>query len=353
MGTLYNSVMKILVCSTSDTSIKYFLEKHFQYFMINKGHSVHFWPDVSEKIFDICIFTDFNGNIENLKSIYPSAKYVLLDPKMNNRKQVLNVRLSDLVVVSSIEQYEFASQFNKNVKIHHWYRYLETSHPELSKTNSTRDVIEILYHGNKVHLESIGNTLKPALEKLNRIHNIEFTVIYNINKLGKWKKSVPKNVKINHVQWSEDNYLNIFKNSDIGVIPNFIPESRLQISFYLNKLYLMIRFLRTMNINKNDYKLRFKHNSNPGRLYEFAITQTPVVAEATLSLAQEVEHGTSGYLVLSESGWYSALNALIMNQQLRRDFGQKLFTRFEERHDIHNSLQIFESNLQKLVVRDL
>jgi glycosyltransferase involved in cell wall biosynthesis len=115
----------------------------------------------------------------------------------------------------------------------------------------------------------------------------------------------------------------------------------------------MIRFLRTMNINKNDYKLRFKHNSNPGRLYELAITQTPVVAEATLSLAQEVEHGTSGYLVLSESGWYSALNALILNQQLRRDFGQKLFTRFGERHNIHDSLQIFESNLLELVIRDL
>jgi hypothetical protein len=345
--------MKILVYATSDTSIKYFLEKHFQYFMMDKGHQVFFWTNVNEEVFDICIFTDFNGDIKNLKTIYPGAKYVLVDPKMNNKKQIINVRLSDLVVVSSIEQFEFANQFNKNVKIHYWYRYLENSSIKFLKINNNNDAIEILYHGNKIHLEAIGNTLKPALERLNRVHNIEFTAIYNINKLGKWTKSVPKNVKINHVQWSEDNYLNVISNSDIGVIPNFIPESRLQISFYLNKLYLLIRFLRTMNINKNDYKLRFKHNSNPGRLYEFAITQTPVVAEATLSLAQEVEHGTSGYLVLSESGWYSALNSLILNQQLRRDFGEKLFTRFGERHNIRNSLQIFESNLQELVVRDL
>jgi glycosyltransferase involved in cell wall biosynthesis len=346
--------MKILVCATADTSIKYFLEKHFQYFMMDKGHNVYFWPNVNEEVFDICIFTDFNGDIKNLKTIYPGAKYVLVDPKMNNKKQIKNAKLSDLVVVSSIEQFEFANQFNKNVKIHHWYRYIENRSVEFSKINDNKnDVIEILYHGNKIHLEAIGNTLKPALERLNRIHNIEFTVVYNIKNLGKWTKSVPKNVKINHVQWSEDNYLNVISKSDIGVIPNFIPESRLQISYYLSKLYLMLRFLRTMNINKNDYKLRFKHNSNPGRLYEFAITQTPVVAEATLSLAQEIEHGTSGYLVISESGWYSALNELILNQQLRRDFGQKLFTRFGERHDIHNSLQIFESNLQELVVRDL
>ena len=58
---------------------------------------------------------------------------------MNNKKQIKNAKLSDLVVVSSIEQFEFANQFNKNVKIHHWYRYIENRSVEFSKINDHKN----------------------------------------------------------------------------------------------------------------------------------------------------------------------------------------------------------------------
>jgi glycosyltransferase involved in cell wall biosynthesis len=268
---------------------------------------------------------------------------------MNNRKQINNVKFSDLVFVSSIEQKEFAIQFNDNIEVHHWYRYLEETKTNLPKKNTEGSRIQIVYHGNKIHLESISTTLKPALEKLSEFHDLEFLAIYNIKKLGIWTKSVPRNVKINHIQWDENTYIEYINNADIGVIPNFIPQSSSKISFYLSKLYMQIRFRSSMNINKNDYKLRFKHNSNPGRLYEFAVTKKPVVAEATLSIAQQIEHGFSGYLVLSYFGWYEALNKLILNEKLRLQIGQNLFDRFEERLKPQDLLEIFELNLKKLI----
>jgi glycosyltransferase involved in cell wall biosynthesis len=319
--------------------------------MENRGNTVHFWPE-SEKIhYDICIFTDNDIHIKKLKTKYPSSKFVLIDPKMNSKKQILNVMQSNLVIVSSLEQSEMAKNFNHNVVIHHWFRYIDSTNDIGRKKMKETDEIEIVYHGNKVHLEAIGKTLKPALERLNQIYKIEFTVIYNITKLGIWKKSVPKGLKVNHVEWDEKTYIKRIVDADIGVIPNFIPQTRLKIGLILNKAYLIYKFKSKMNINKNDYLLRFKHNSNPGRLYEFAITKTPVVAEATLSLSQEIIDGVSGYLVLSEQGWFTALQSLIENQELRLNFGQNLESIFSKKHNLQVALNKIEKNLKGLLVK--
>jgi glycosyltransferase involved in cell wall biosynthesis len=324
------------------------MEEHFHKFMVEKGHEIDFWHKSQAVTYDLCLFTDNSSDIKILRSKYPYSKYVLLDPKMNNQRQILNAVGANLVVVSSIEQAELVAKYNKNVLVHYWFRYSNSRVDIGNNIGSPKNKIEILYHGNKIHLEAMGSTLKPALERLNLEHNIEFTAIYNIAKLGFWKKAVPKNVKVNHIQWTKEDYFRRILNSDIGVIPNFIPEIPSKLNYVLNKFNLHFKYFSGMNINKNDYSLRFKHNSNPGRIYEFAKARKSVVAEATPSMGQEIEHGISGFLVMTENGWFTAISKLIEDPKLRSDLGSNLNSRFLKRHDLETALYNFYRSLKDL-----
>jgi hypothetical protein len=112
-------------------------------------------------------------------------------------------------------------------------------------------------------------------------------------------------------------------------------------SYLINKSSLFIRDHRTHNINKNDYLIRYKHNSNPGRLHEYALCSIPVVAEATLSMAQSIEHMDNGFLVLGEEGWYVYLKKLILDSEYRRTVGEKLHNSFFEKNSIEQNLKNF------------
>ena len=70
--------------------------------MVDKGHEIDFWPKSEAVTYDLCLFTDNSSDIKSLRSKYPNSKYVLLDPKINNQRQILNAVGANLVVVSSI-----------------------------------------------------------------------------------------------------------------------------------------------------------------------------------------------------------------------------------------------------------
>ena len=67
----------------------------------------------------------------------------------------------------------------------------------------------------------------------------------------------------------------------------------------------------------------------------------PVVAEATLSMAQCIEHLDNGFLVLGEEGWYVYLKELILDSERRRNVGEKLHNSFFKKNSIEQSLNNF------------
>jgi len=96
-------------------------------------------------------------------------------------------------------------------------------------------------------------------------YQIEFRAMYNIEKLGKWKASVPRNIPLKHVQWSEENYYKYMSEADIGIVPNLIPIrnlNRVKEKATVSKRY----FVDT----PEDYLIRFKITSNPGRIILFS-----------------------------------------------------------------------------------
>lgn len=52
-------------------------------------------------------------------------------------------------------------------------------------------MIKLCYHGNKEHLEQMSMALRTVLEKFDDEYELCFRAIYNIKKLGLWKKTDP------------------------------------------------------------------------------------------------------------------------------------------------------------------
>ena len=334
--------MRIAILHNRDTSIKYFIDEYFVDWLKNRGHTVEFTLDNNPETLDFCFFSDNDTSAQKLLEINPNLKIALIDPKINNKTQEANLKLSHLAIVSSIEQAELAFRFNPHIFINHWFRYLKKPAEKWVRgEKSNSQLIDIVYHGNKVHLEASHRTLLPALERLATEFPIRFVAIYNIQKLGVWKRFVPKNLSVKHQQWDPESYLKTISDSDIGVIPSFTPQINGKMSYLINKSSLFIRDHRTHNINKNDYSIRYKHNSNPGRLHEYALCSIPVVAEATLSMAQSIEHMDNGFLVLGEEGWYVYLKKLILDSEYRRTVGEKLHNSFFEKNSIEQNLKNF------------
>ena len=87
------------------------------------------------------------------------------------------------------------------------------------KYHNKKNVIKIGYHGNKLHLENMHPRVTDALIKLSENYKIEFLAIYNIDNLGIWECDFPKNLSVQHIQWTESVYNDILSTVDIGIVP--------------------------------------------------------------------------------------------------------------------------------------
>jgi glycosyltransferase involved in cell wall biosynthesis len=206
-----------------------------------------------------------------------------------------------------------------------------------------------VYHGNKVHLEASRDTLVRALQRLSKERQFIFTPIYNIKKLGIWKRFLPRGVNIRHIQWEPETYLSHIAQSDIGVVPNFLPTGPKLLNYWGHKIVENSKIGVRTNINRKDYLNRYKFTSNSGRLYEYALLAKPVVAEPTLSISQDIVHNKDGFLVLTEEGWYSSLKTLIDNPKLRNNLGISFKMNFLAKHSKEHYFEKMQDFLQSII----
>lgn len=333
--------------SHADTSIKYFLREHvadyltdFDFLVSYENESFHY---------DICLFSENSASLQELKNNNVANKYIVLDPKMNSREHMFNISHSDGAIVSSLEQAERAYKYQRNILVQPWFRFIDFNNRKLFVPKKSNPVINIVYHGNKVHLEAMKDTLAPALTELSTERNIVFTAIYNIKKLGMWKRNLPKGVRINHLQWNPDTYLEQIASADIGVIPNFLPTGSRNFNYLVHKVQSKFILGQRLNIDRKDYLHRYKFTSNSGRLYEYALLKKPVVAEPTLSISQDIEHDKSGFLVLTKEGWHNSLLKLIDNAVLRKKVGVSLNLNFFHKHNKEDYLRTIKLFLETIL----
>lgn len=279
------------------------------------GHEVvrNDWENYGK--YDIALFMAPDSDVRRAKASSPRIKCGIMDPKAATGRQIEEARAADFLLVSSVEQRDFFLKYNRNILIY----YMFPATKEIPKTHSDKNKIIIGYHGNKQHLDAMAD-VAAALDELAKKYDIELWAIYNIEKLGKWKRNIPKICTVRHIQWSEENLVSYLSRCDIGIAPSILPTSSAGWRIRPLRSY----FYNPEGYQNSDYVLRFKYSNNPGRLYVFSQLYVPVVADFTPSACQLIKDGESGFLVGTKEGWYNALEALILSAELRNKFSINL-----------------------------
>ena len=294
--------------------------------------------------YDYALFPTYLSDLKEIhraKSQNPNIKVGIIDPRSSDIKQYVSE--SDFLIVDSIEMEDFFLKYNKPI-----FRYYE--YPKCIKSTKLnfekKQRYIIGYHGNKIHLTSMYPGITSALENLAQDYDIELWVIYNIKDLGKWNYGLPKNLKIRHIQWHENVYNEELSNVDIGLIPTSMPLN--------TKSSRIVRVNSFFNDTDDDYIIRFKMPSNPGRMIVFWKLGIPVVADFLPSHFQFIKEGVNGLLASSSAGWYHSIRKLIENKELRKSISLNAQDDYDHLfcHNVQNNrfmkfLENFPDNLPK------
>jgi hypothetical protein len=231
--------------------------------------------------------------------------------------------------VSSVEQRDAFLRLNRNVHVLYMFPLM----PARERVHEDRDTVVLGYHGNRVHLEAMSDTVTPAIEELARSRPVELVCVTNFERYGLPAIGMPDErlVSVRHVQlddrWAPDTTVSLsildhLAHVDIGLVPNLLPvhrrEQALRLTASDNPWLLYEPF---------DYLLRLKGSSNPGRLYAFAQLGVPVAADFTPSLCQFVLDGVSGCLAATPEGWFEALSVLADSATVRQRMADELRAR--------------------------
>ncbi len=296
------------------------------------------WNNYEE--YDVVIFMAPDSKIREVKKTNQKIVCGLFDPKATHSWQIQEARAADFLIVSSIEQREFFIQYNENIFIY----YMFPDVPEITKKHIKKDKIIIGYHGNKQHLDAM-ELVSQALDRIAKKYDIELWAIYNIEKLGRWKRNIPKKCRVRHIQWTSEDLVDQLSHCDIGIVPALHPTSWLG-KLLTRPIRSYIPFLNFEGFNRNDYLQRFKYSNNPGRIYVFSQVSIPVVADFTPSTCQIIEDGVSGLLAGTSQGWEYALTQLIEHVEHRNTFSYNLYSKLA--HSPDNNFKKFTVFIKKL-----
>lgn len=269
--------------------------------------------------YDVALFMTYDhGIIKNVKKAFPHLKIGLIDPR--NYKVFESTKYCDFIIIDSIEMEDFWRVSQKPI-----FRYSEYPNiPYVTKQHVYKENISIGYHGNQIHLECMAENVSPALSKLGKKYNIELLIMHNGSAPTGNEYWYPKNVQVSHVPWNMNNYVEELAKCDIGIVPNNLLHD--------NKVKNTNKKNYNFNYSPDDYSLRFKMPSNPGRFIVFGKLGIPVVADFYPSAIQYLQNG-NGFVAHHPAGWYFSLERLITSHTLRQKMGNSLQKLVKENFD--------------------
>lgn len=267
--------------------------------------------------FDACLVMTYDHElVAKIKQINPNILIGIADPR--NYKVVNSALLCDYLVCDSIEMEDYWRKVQKPI-----FRYVE--YPDITtnkKDHKEKETITIGYHGNQIHLDCMSESVTPALIELGKKYNIELMVMHNGAPPSGNESWFPHGVKVIHVPWSMENYVKYLSKCDIGIAPNNLIHNEKEKSDNVLK--------KSYNYSPDDYSLRFKMPSNPGRFIIFGKLGIPCVADFYPSALQILD-GKNGFVAHNPAGWYWALENLIKSSELRQAIGERLQNLVENR----------------------
>ena len=284
--------------------------------------------------FDACLVMTYDHQyVSIIKKNFPNLKVGLVDPR--NYKVTESALESDFIVCDSIEMEDYWRKVAKPI-----FRYVE--YPNITtvkKDHVKKEKITIGYHGNQIHLDCMSEKVTPALNNLAKKYNIELLVMHNGSAPSGNEKWYPDNINVRHVKWSMENYLKELSKIDIGIAPNNMIHNDEQMK--------QNETASAYNYSPDDYSLRFKMPSNPGRFLIYGKLGVPCVADFYPSALQLLD-GENGFVAHNIQGWQWCLEQLIKSSSLRQKMGDNLQKLVEDKFDFHYQNDKFLKFLRNL-----
>lgn len=288
------------------------------------GINAHINPDCPKE-FDVIILGK-NLSLKKIKPIIASndkALYGNINPSdYAKRKKIL--KLCDFFIVGSIEEKVYYLKYSKKVFI---FPLIETIY-STKKIHVEKNNIILGYHGNKMHLEEFHPHIKKAIEEVAKTIPLKMIAVYNIKKLGKWKKGRP-DIDIEDIQWDIETIEKQLIRADIGIVP-----SNISLSPFTKTIILGAEKLFHPKFGfSNDYLLRFKNNSNAGRAFVFHQLNIPVISDLSPSNFHILADIDSGYIANGQESWTSALFDLANSANRRALVSENAYKEFKRKYD--------------------
>jgi len=270
--------------------------------------------------YDVVLLMTYDHHwAKEIKQAAPNAKLGIIDPR--NYSVAESIDFCDFLVVDSIEMEDFWRISKKPI-----VRYAE--YPKIKSTkkkHERKDRISVGYHGNLIHLECMSETVTPALSSLSSKFDLDLVVMHSGLAPTGYEEWIPQGVNVVHVPWSMENYHRHLGNCDVGIVPNNILHNVKD----KNEGVLQKNF----NYSKDDYSIRFKMPSNPGRFIVFGLLGIPVVADFFPSAIQLLDMNNTGFVACNPQGWEYCLERLFESHVLRQKMGDGLQNLVEEKFD--------------------
>tara|TARA_R110002012_G_scaffold280852_1_gene469578 strand:+ start:2002 stop:2988 length:987 start_codon:yes stop_codon:yes gene_type:complete len=292
--------------------------------------------DTQFQNYDILLLLTYDHQIiKTVKEKLPKLKIGIIDPRSSLVRE--GVEHSDFIIIDSTEMEDFWRVSRKPI-----FRYSE--YPDIEyydKQHTQKNKVTIGYHGNKIHLECMAQNVTEALSNLGKKHDLELLIMHNFPPPDGTESWYPDNVSVRHVPWSMSNYHLELSKADIGIAPNNIIHDE--------SLKSILQANSKFNCNVDDYSIRFKMPSNPGRILIFGKLGIPVVADFYPSAMELLAKERNGFVAHSSAAWEYYLDKLVSSHELRTTMGNNLqnLVRTEFDFDVQNSriTSFFESLL--------
>ena len=290
--------------------------------------------------YDILLLMTYDHKIvKTVKERFPKIKIGIIDPRTSAVTE--SAKLSDFIIIDSTEMEDFWRVVKKPI-----FRYSE--YPDIDyfqKEHEEKDKIVIGYHGNKIHLECMAQNVTQALTNLGKKYDLELLVMHNFSPPSGQEPWYPANIKVRHVPWSMKNYHLELSKADIGISPNNIIHDE--------STKALLQTHNNFNCHVDDYSLRFKMPSNPGRIIIFGKLGIPVVADFYPSAIELLTRNNNGYIAHSPSAWEHCLEELICSHSLRKKIGNNLQTTIKKEYDYEVQNKKITSFFKKILAGDI
>ena len=231
--------------------------------------------------------------------------------KQNNKKipvGAINVACDyysdniDFVIVGSLEEYVSLSKYENVFIVPLIERKFENSKIKLHIDKKKDECLRICFHGHYPHLFKLEPFIKNAIERVNNELIKTQLVVISGHPNFDWKVGRP-NVEIEHHGYN-DNFENIIKTCDIGIVPN-VSDLRLFVKDISNLTSI------DWGLYNTDYFLRMKNKTNAGRAYVFYQLGIPVIHDLSPSSFELISKSGYNLCAHDEHSYFREIKKLL------------------------------------------